>query len=104
MAKLSKTILQIEVDDKEFHLSYTGIVEPKEEHDLKTCLKHDQRIMAVLLSDDRAFRLFARLYEPVKRYRQREEKKQRKAIAAAIPSSPARSESCENNISPAMAK
>ena len=73
MSKLAKTILQIEVDDKEFQLRYNGPVEfNREDPDFKKKAKHDHRIMKMLLQNDAVFKLFARLYEPVKRFRQRE--------------------------------
>lgn len=73
-----KTILHLEVDSKQFHVQYTGSFELS---DVKAVRKHDERVMDALISDERLFRFFNRLVEPVQRYKRREAKKQAKAQA-----------------------
>ena len=82
--KHPKTILHIEVNNRgEYHVKYNAQMEPEPGQTLsRDTFEHDAQIMRVLLADDRVFRLFARIYEPVKRCRQREEKKKQKEIAA----------------------
>ena len=79
MAK-RETILNIKVTNKDFNIQYTGsIAEPPTSKDK---LKHDERIMRMLVSDRKVFDFFFRLVEPARRYYQREEKKKRKALEA----------------------
>ena len=74
MAKIKQTILILEVNDKEWHLQYTGSIGFPQLRD-KTNLKHDERIIRALISDRRLFELFQRLIEPAKRYYRRKDKK-----------------------------
>lgn len=71
-----KTILHLEVDSKQFSVQYTGSFELSDD---KAARKHDERIMDALISDERLFRFFNRLVEPVQRFKRREAKKQAKA-------------------------
>ena len=73
-----ETILNIKVTNKEYTLQYTGsIAEPPTSKDK---LKHDERLMTMLVSDRKVFDFFFRIVEPARRYYQREEKKKRKAL------------------------
>ena len=72
MARLAKTILILEVDNKEFNLKYTGSIEFPED---KIGVKHDERIIQAMLEDERLYKLFFRLVDPVTRYKKREAKR-----------------------------
>ena len=72
-----KTILNIEVTNKDFNVQYSGsIVEPTTSKDE---LKHDERLITMLVSNRKVFDFFFRIVEPARRYYQREEKKKQKA-------------------------
>ena len=68
-----KTILSLEVNNKEWHLQYSGSVEPTDD---KAAFKHDARIMDALMSDDKLLDLFYRLVTPVVRYKRREARRE----------------------------
>ena len=71
------TILNIKVTNKEFNIQYSGsIAEPPTSKDK---LKHDERIMRMLVSDRKVFDFFVRLVEPARRYYLREARKKRKS-------------------------
>ena len=72
-----KTILQIEVNKNEFNIKYSGVIdkEPTEKDDLK----HDERLMRMLVSDKKVFNFFYRIVEPARRFYVREAKKKQKA-------------------------
>ena len=71
-----KTILQIEVNKNEFNIKYSGVIdkEPTEKDDLK----HDERLMRMLVSDKKVFNFFYRIVEPARRFYVREAKKKQK--------------------------
>lgn len=72
MSRIRKTILNIEVDDKEYNVQYTGKiteVRTKEE------LKHDTRLMDALIASDELLNFFYRIVMPVVRFKRREAKK-----------------------------
>ena len=73
-----KTILQIEVNNNEFNIKYSGVIdkEPTEKDDLK----HDQRLMRMLVSNKKVFNFFYRIVEPARRFYVREAKKEIKKI------------------------
>ena len=72
-----KTILHIEVTNKEYSIQYSGsLIEPPTS---KENLKHDERILQMLVADRKVFDFFFRLVEPARRFYLREEKKKRKA-------------------------
>ena len=73
----SKTILQIEVNNKEFNIQYSGLIikEPTEKDDIK----HDERLMRMLASDKKVFNFFYRIVEPARRFYVREAKKKQKS-------------------------
>lgn len=73
----SKTILHIEVNNNEFNIQYSGIVvkEPTEKDDIK----HDERLMRMLVSDKKVFDFFFRIVEPARRFYVREAKKKQKS-------------------------
>ena len=73
-----KTILQIEVTNNEFNIKYSGMVdkEPTEKDDLK----HDERLMRMLVSNKKVFNFFYRIVEPARRFYVREAKKEIKKI------------------------
>ena len=72
-----KTILNIEVTNKEYSLQYSGslIDHPTS----KEAFKHDERILRMLVSDRKVFDFFFRLVEPARRFYVREAKKKLKA-------------------------
>ena len=75
MAKLKKTILNIEVNDKEFHIQYNGsIMEPQ----TKEQRKHNERLMRMLVADEDVFNFFYNIIEPVVRFKKREARKAKK--------------------------
>ena len=75
MAKLKKTILNIEVNDKEFHIEYNGtIMEPQ----TKEQRKHNERLMRMLVADEDVFNFFYNIIEPVVRFKKREARKAKK--------------------------
>lgn len=78
MARTPKTILSIKVGDKEFNIKYNGSFEYPE---TKLQMKHDERLMSMLLGDERAFNFFYRIVEPVVRFKKREAKKKNKQKA-----------------------
>ena len=77
MAKIKKTTLILEVNNKGWRVGYSGLIEyPKVED--KTTFKHDERVIRALISDEELFRLFYRLVDPAYRYYKREAKKKAK--------------------------
>ena len=72
-----KTILHIEVTNKEYSIQYSGSI--AQSPTSKEILKHDERILRMLVSDRKVFDFFFRLVEPARRFYLREEKKERKA-------------------------
>ena len=80
----TKTILQIEVTNKDFNIQYSGMVakEPTEKDDIK----HDERLMRMLASDKKVFDFFYRIVEPARRFYVREaKKKQKKSLSSTNP-------------------
>ena len=71
----TKTILHIEVTNNEFNIKYSGMVakEPTEKDDIK----HDERLMRMLVSDKKVFNFFYRIVEPARRFYVREAKKKK---------------------------
>ena len=72
-----KTILRIEVTNKEYSIQYSGSI--AQSPTSKENLKHDERILQMLVADRKVFDFFFRLVEPARRFYIREEKKKRKA-------------------------
>ena len=72
-----QTILQIEVNNKEFKIKYSGNI--VEESTNKDDIKHDERLMRMLASDKKVFDFFYRIVEPARRFYVREAKKKQKA-------------------------
>ena len=72
-----KTILHIEVTNKDFNIQYSGLIikEPTEKDDLK----HDERLMRMLVSDKKVFDFFYRIVETARRFYVREAKKKQKS-------------------------
>ena len=72
-----KTILQIEVTNKDFNIQYSGLIikEPTEKDDIK----HDERLMRMLVSDKKVFDFFFRIVEPSRRFYVREANKKQKS-------------------------
>ena len=71
-----KTILQIEVTNKDFNIKYSGNI--VEESTNKDDVKHDERLMRMLASDKKVFDFFFRIVEPARRFYVREAKKKQK--------------------------
>ena len=61
-----KTILQIEVTNKDFKIQYSGNI--VEESTNKDDIKHDERLMRMLASDKKVFDFFYRIIEPARRF------------------------------------
>ena len=72
-----ETILNIKVTNKDFNIQYSGSI--AELPTSKEGLKHDERIMRMLVSDRKVFDFFFRLVEPARRYYLREARKKRKS-------------------------
>ena len=75
-----KTILNIEATNKEYSIQYSGSL--IEAPTSKDALKHDERIIRMLVSDRKAFDFLFRLVEPARRFYVREAKKKRKEESA----------------------
>ena len=71
-----KTILHIEVTNKEYSIQYSGSI--AQSPTSKENLKHDKRILQMLFSDRKVFDFFLRLVEPALRFYLREDKKKLK--------------------------
>lgn len=71
-----KTILNIEVTNKEYSLQYSGSLDHPTS---KEAFKQDERILRMLVSDRKVFDFFFRLVEPARRFYVREAKKKLKA-------------------------
>ena len=69
MARLPKTILHIEVNDKEYNIKYNGTIK---EPQTKEQLKHNERIMNMLLASDELLSFFYNIVHPVVRCKRRE--------------------------------
>ena len=79
-----KTILQIEVTNKNFNIQYSGNI--VEESTNKDDIKHDERLMRMLVSDKKVFDFFFRIVEPARRFYVREaKKKQKKSLSSTNP-------------------
>lgn len=78
-----KTILQIEVTNKDFKIQYSGNI--VEESTNKDDIKHDERLMRMLASDKKVFDFFYRIIEPARRFYVREAKKKQKAHSSTNP-------------------
>ena len=72
-----ETILRIEVTNKEYSIQYSGSI--AQSPTSKENLKHDERILQMLVADRKVFDFFFRLVEPARRFYVREAKKKRKA-------------------------
>ena len=71
MPRMKKTVLHLEVNEKEWTLKSNLSLDYPQITD-KIAFKHDERIMRALMSDDKLFRLFYRLVEPVLRCKRRD--------------------------------
>ena len=69
MARIPKTILKIEVNDKEYHVLYTGNFKCNAD---KTARKHDERLMRMLMDSDETLEFLYSIVTPVVRYKKRE--------------------------------
>ena len=75
MPKIKKTTLFVEVDDKEFTVSYSGtLAEPQ----TREQLKHNERLIKILISDDKLMDFFYNIVNPAVRYRKNKARKERK--------------------------
>ena len=72
-----KTILHIDVTNKEYSIQYSGSI--AQSPTSKETFKHDKRILQMLVSDRKVFDFFLRLVEPALRFYLREDKKKLKA-------------------------
>ena len=83
MSQKTLTTLTIKAGKEEYEILYSGKIDENsadiDEAQMRKSMRHDFRIMKVLLHDDKAYGLFRRLLLPVIRYRNRQLKKQRKA-------------------------
>ena len=76
MAK-RKAFLCLEVTNRNWKLKYTGSVDCPKPDD-KEKWEHDELIMRALVSDEKLFNLFYRLFKPVERYYRRKAIRQQK--------------------------
>ena len=82
MAKIKKTTLFVEVDDKEFTVSYSGtLAKPHTREELK----HNERLIKILMSDDTLMDFFYNIVNPAVRYRKNKARKARKQAQADTP-------------------
>jgi len=69
---IKKTIFHLEVNSREYKVSYTGSFKfPETNIDRK----HDERIMSALMENDDLLNFLYRLVNPVVRYKRREARK-----------------------------
>ena len=76
MARIKKTILLMEVNDKEYSVKYNGSLK---EPETKEQRKHNERLMRALLASDELLTFFYNIVMPVVRCKRREAKKKRQA-------------------------
>ena len=76
MARIKKTILLMEVNDKEYSVKYNGSLK---EPETKEQRKHNVRLMQALLASDELLTFFYNIVMPVVRCKRREAKKKRQA-------------------------
>jgi hypothetical protein len=82
MAKIKKTTLFVEVDDKEFTVSYSGtLTKPQTRKELK----HNERLIKILMSDDTLMDFFYNIVNPAVRHRKNKARKARKQAQADTP-------------------
>ena len=81
-----KTVLLIEVDDRNYHINYSGGLRPDWSDPVihKRALKHDGRIMSALIACPEAFDRFAYLVHSVERFKRREAKKAAKTKSVQV--------------------
>lgn len=85
MAKIKKTTLFVEVDDKEFTVSYSGtLAKPHTREELK----HNERLIRILISDDTLMEFFYNIVNLAVRYRKNKARKARKQAQADAPAKP----------------
>ena len=72
MARLPKTILLIEVNDKEYHVKYNGTIGVPETKEQR---KHNERLMNALIASDELLTFFYDIVNPVVRFKRREARK-----------------------------
>ena len=75
MPRFKKTIFQMEVTEKKYHVSYSGTFTEPETREQR---KHNERLMEALIADDKLLTFLYNIVTPVVRYKRREAKKQRK--------------------------
>jgi len=83
MAKIKKTTLFVEVDDKEFTVSYSGKFDKPQTREER---KHNERLIRVLISDDELMEFFSNIVNAAVGYRKC---KARKALMLAQAGTPA---------------
>ena len=79
-----KTILSVEVSNRNYHIKYSGRIEPDWNNlspaERKTILRHDGNIMDVLIACPAFFNRLAGFVHAVERYHRREAKKKRLSL------------------------
>ena len=85
MAKIKKTTLFVEVDDKEFKVSYSGTFDKPQTREQR---KHNERLIRILISDDELMEFFSNIVNPAVRYRKCKARKARKLAQAGTPAQP----------------
>lgn len=83
MAKIKKTTLFVEVDDKEYTVSYSGKFDKPQTREER---KHNERLIRILISDDKLMNFFDSIINAALRYRKC---KARKALMLAKADTPA---------------
>ena len=69
--KKATLILHCDEVAKAFYVGYSGVLKGSDD---KIDRKHDEMIMQILIEDDDAYKFIERIFTPVQRYRQREQK------------------------------
>ena len=82
MAKIKKTTLFVEADDKEFKALYSGKFDEPQTPEQR---KHNERLIRTLISNDKLMNFFCNIVNPAVRYRKNKARKARKQAQADTP-------------------
>ena len=72
MARVAKTVFRMEVNEKEYHVTYNGTLTCPETPEQR---KHNERLMRALIADEQLLSFFYNIVMPVVRLKRREAKK-----------------------------
>lgn len=82
MAKIKKTTLFVEVDDKEFRVAYSGAYDEPQTPEQR---KHNERLIRILISNDKLMEFFYNIVNAALSYRMNKARKARKLAQTATP-------------------